>query len=70
MFDAKQGSHQSTRRDLLVAGGATFIALAGSAIGQKTRPTESTPLYKVTVEQMITDWKGKPQEVARRMLAK
>jgi hypothetical protein len=28
------------------------------------------PLYRVTVEQMIADWKSKPQEVARRMLAK
>ena len=36
MFDAKQGSHRTTRRDLLVAGGAGFIALAGSAIGQTT----------------------------------
>jgi len=70
MSDAKQGSQRSTRRDLLIAGGAAFIALGGSAIGQPTRPTESTLLYKVSVEQMIAGWKSKPQEVARTMLAK
>lgn len=70
MSDAKQGSHCSTRRDLLIAGGITFIALGGPAIGQPARPTESTPLYKVSVEQMIAAWKSKPQEVARTMLAK
>ncbi len=70
MSDAKQGSHSGTRRDLLIAGGVTFIALGGSAIGQAARPAESTPLYKVTVEQMIAGWKSKPQEVARAMLAK
>jgi hypothetical protein len=70
MFDAKQASHQVTRRDLLVASGATFIALGGSAIGQTARPTESMPLYRTTVAQMIADWKSKPQEVARQILAK
>jgi hypothetical protein len=70
MSAAKQGSHSSIRRDLLIAGGVTFIALGGSAIGQPARPAESTPLYKVTVEQIIAGWKGKPQEVARAMLAK
>ena len=60
----------AARRDLLIAGGVTFIALGGSAIGQPARPTESTPLYKVSVEQMIAGWKSKPQEVARTMLAK
>jgi hypothetical protein len=70
MPDAQRGSHGSTRRDLLIAGGVTFIALSGSAIGQPTRPTESTLLYKVSVEQMIAGWKSKPQEVARTMLAK
>jgi hypothetical protein len=70
MSDAKQASHRVTRRDLLVAGGATFIALGGSAMGQTTRPAESMPLYRVTVEQMIADWKRKPQEVARKLLAK
>jgi len=70
MSDAKQSSHCSTRRDLLIAGGVTFIALGGSAIGQAARPAESTPLYKVTVEQMIAGWKSKPHEVARAMLAK
>jgi hypothetical protein len=70
MSDAKQGSDWGTRRDLLVASGVSFIALRGSAIGQPSRPAESTPLYKVTVEQMIAGWKSKPQQVARAMLAK
>jgi hypothetical protein len=70
MSDAKRGNHGSTRRDLLIAGGVTFIALSGSAIGQPTRSTETTLLYKVSVEQMIAGWKSKPQEVARTMLAK
>jgi hypothetical protein len=70
MSDAKQDSHQVTRRHLLVASGATFIALGGSAIGQMAQPTESTPSYRVTVQQLIADWKSKPKEVARRMLAK
>jgi hypothetical protein len=70
MSEAKEDSHQVTRRDLLVASGATFIAMGGSALGQTARPTESTPLYRVTIEQMIADWKSKPKEVARRMLAK
>jgi hypothetical protein len=50
MSDAKQDSHQVTRRGLLVVGGASFIAWGGSAIGQTARPTESMPLYRVTVE--------------------
>jgi hypothetical protein len=70
MSDAKQASHLATRRDLLVAGGATFIALGGAAIGRAARPTESMPLYRVTVEEMIAGWKSKPQEVARKMLVK
>ena len=70
MSAANQGSHGSTRRALLIAGGAVFTALGGSAIGQPARPTECTPLYKVSVEQMIAGWKSKPLEVARTMLAK
>jgi hypothetical protein len=70
MSEAKQGSHSGTRRDLLVAGGGTVIALSSSAIGQPARPAASTPLYRMTVEQMIAGWKSKPQEVARAMLAK
>jgi hypothetical protein len=70
MSDAKQNSRRVTRRDLLVAGGATVIALGGSATGQTARPTESMALYRVTVDQMIAGWKSKPQEVARQMLAK
>jgi len=60
MSAANQGSHGSTRRDLLIAGGAAFIALGGSAIGQPTRPTESTLLYKVSLEQMVAGWKSNP----------
>jgi hypothetical protein len=33
MSAANQGSHGSIRRDLLLAGGAAFTALGGSAIG-------------------------------------
>lgn len=70
MSEAKQASHSGTRRDLLIAGGVTVIALGSSAIGQPARPAPSTPLYRTTVEQMIAGWKSKPQEVARAMLAK
>lgn len=69
MSEAKQNSLQVTRRDLVVAG-ATFIALGGATIGQTARPTESMPSYRVTVDQLIAEWKSKPQEVARKMLAK
>jgi hypothetical protein len=69
MSDTRQSSHQVTRRDLVVAG-ATFIALGGAAVGQTARPTESMPSYRVTVDQLITEWKSKPQEVARKMLIK
>jgi hypothetical protein len=69
MSDAKQNSLQVTRRDLVVAG-AAFIALGGAAIGQTARPTESMPSYRVTVDQLIAEWMNKPQEVARKMLAK
>jgi hypothetical protein len=69
MSDAKQSSHQVTRRDLVMAG-ATFIALGGAAIGQTARPTDSMPSYRVTVDQLIAEWKSKPLEVARKMLAK
>jgi hypothetical protein len=70
MSDAKHGSQGGTRRDLLVAGGVTFIAWGSSAIAQPARLSESTVVYKMTVEQMIAGWKGKPQAVARAMLAK
>ena len=69
MSDAKQSSHQVTRRDLVMAG-ATFIGLGGAAIGQTARPTDSMPSYRVTVDQLIAEWKSKPLEVARKMLAK
>jgi hypothetical protein len=70
MSNGKHGSQGRTRRDLLVAGGVTFIAWGSSAIAQPVRPSESTVLSKMTVEQMIAGWKGKPQAVARAMLAK
>jgi hypothetical protein len=69
MSDAKQSSHQVTRRDLVMAG-ATFIGLGGAAIGQTARPTDSMPSYRVTVDQLIAEWKSKPLEAARKMLAK
>lgn len=70
MSEAKQASHSGTRRDLLIAGGVTVIALGSSAVGQPARPAASTSLYRTTVDQMIAGWKSKPQEVARAMLAK
>jgi hypothetical protein len=70
MSEAKQGSYRRTRRDLFIAGGVSFLTVGGTAFGQLARPTESTPLYTVTVEQMIASWKSKPQQVARTMIAK
>ena len=70
MSDAKQNGHWVTRRDLLVAAGATCIALGGSAIGRTARTTEPMPLYPMAVQQMIAGWQSKPQEVARQVLAK
>jgi hypothetical protein len=70
MSEPKQSSHSGTRRNLLIAGGVTVIAVGSSAIGQPARPAASTPLYRTTVEQLIAGWKSKPQQVARAMLAK
>ncbi len=66
----QQQIHQTTRRDILIVGGTAFVALAGLASGQTAQPTAPMALDQAAVERLIAGWKQKPQEVARKVLAK
>jgi hypothetical protein len=65
----QQQSHRATRRDMLVAGGMALVAFAGAASGQTAQPTVPASLDRAAVERIISGWKSKPQEVARKTMA-
>ncbi len=46
------------------------LAFGGFASGQETLTTNVQSSNQATVEQIISGWKSKPQEVARKMIAK